>query len=252
MQPLFLSKSNFLFSPTSHEATHRIRAALINKYYLNNLQIAEAASYSMAMVVRYALGLTAQDGQVLVFVNDSLPGLISLATARHLSVAGSSCTVITYNNRDNKSAEFSSLVNITKALQIPIHDSVNVDSIEVMLNNSHNVILGLFDIERPVNSDYDKLIEILNEARTPIHCIDMPLGVDVETGQGLSNPLFASSTLSLGTVYSGLFNGATYAGRHYICDISICKELYLSEGLDLCPLFYEQPVTQIFPQNKND
>ena len=221
--------------------------------------MSEAASYSMAMVVRYALGLSAENSNVTAIVNDSFAGLVGLATIRHLVNAGSSIKLYVIADPDRLSEDLQLQLGILKKFGVTVDLYIqesqikqSLEAIQSSVGNSHNVIVGLFDLTNPQNNSLDSLIELLNESKTPVHCIDCPLGIDPDSGKAFDAPLYASSTLSLGSVFPGLFNGDTYVGRHYISDISVPKQLYLEFGSDLSILFHEQPVTQIFPNKIQD
>lgn len=254
---IFITPSEFEFPAVSTEQATQIRSALKDRLKITCTHISEAASYSMAMVARFALGLSADRADVCVFANHSLAGVVALATTRHLFNAGSQAKIFVFKSCLPENPAFLAELEILKAMGIEIQDvEAEIDEqTSTKLNEailaSHNVILGLFDVKLK-GQQYKKLVEILNEARTPVHCIDCPLGLDADSGTPSDSPLFASSTLSLGTVFNGLYAGETYVGRHYLCDISLNKDLYVSVGHDLTPLFSEQPVIKIFPKKAKD
>ncbi len=249
---IFTTAGGFSFPGISCEQTRELRGQLFSKLNLHSIHITEAASYSLAMVARFALGLSADRADVCVIANKTLSGTVALATLRHLTNAGSKSKLIVFGDISAEYPAFDHELSILKSMQIDVeyieNDDLtlqNADKLNKILEESHNLILGLFDLNNYKRHVYKNLISILNEARTPIHCIDCPLGIDADSGAPSDTPLFASSTLSLGTVLSGLYNGNTYTGRQYLCDISLNKELYNLASLDLAPLFSEQPVIKI-------
>jgi NAD(P)H-hydrate repair Nnr-like enzyme with NAD(P)H-hydrate epimerase domain len=256
LQNLFSTQSGYEFPGLSSEVTSTLRSKLLSQLNLTPTHITEAASYSLAMVARYALGLSAERADVCVLANQSLSGAVSLATMRHLYNAGANSKLFYFKSASIENGAEKEL-RILKEMGIVPHmmDESNITEQDYAalieaISASHNLVLGLYQQESKTN--YKRLIEILNEASTPVHCVDCPLGIDPDSGSPSASPLFASSTLSLGTVYAGLFSGDTYAGRHYLCDISLSKELYRSAGLDLAPLFSEQPVIPIFPKKPKE
>ena len=97
-----------------------------------------------------------------------------------------------------------------------------------------------------LNEVCESYVKVLNECQTPVHSVDAPLGINVDSGAPGADPLYSSSTLSLGVPFVGLADGNEYVGRHYVCDISATRALYTQDsGDDLGWLFAEQPVTQI-------
>lgn len=250
-EPLFRTKAGLILPGFPAQSILNMRAALKKRYGLHSMQLCEAASYSMAMVVRHALGLTAEGGRICAIVADCFCGWIALATLRHLAIAGAKSHIFTVTPGAH-SEEFNRQLKPLQEMQIPFSTSmttgkqINTDTID-LLSASHNIICGVFDLGNPLNYSYSALNRALNDMRTPIHTIEAPLGVNPETGIKQGEPMYASSTLSVGAPLTGLVAGSDFVGRHYLCDISITRDVYLSEGFDLSPLFAEQPVSQIFP-----
>lgn len=243
----FYAKSGLEFRGVSSAQMRKAREDLFNSYGLNSLQICEAASYSLAMVVRFALGLSASGGKVYTLVNDSLAGQVGLACARHLLNAGGQIVAIPLSTVSQASDEFRLQLKVLEKMGAEISPVDSLETVKEFLKNSHNFIFALYGAAVTSTFSMDELIETLNDSRTPIHCIEAPYGINVDTGETEDEPLFASSTLSLGAPYRGLFRAREFVGRHYICDISLTKSLYLSMGDDLSSLFSDQPVVQIFP-----
>ena len=69
------------------------------------------------------------------------------------------------------------------------------------------ILDGLFGIglSRPLNDDWQKLIAAINETKIPTLAIDVPSGVDADTGEIRGAAVRASITLTLGAPKRGLF-----------------------------------------------
>lgn len=243
----FKTKSGVQFSGVSSQDLARMHGEL-SELGINRFQITEAASYSLAMVVRYALGLSATDGKVCAIVSDCLAGLTTLATLRHLVNAGANGILFSLKDPASYSEEFRAALKPLAGMGISLEvcGSVAAGSrANEVISTSHNVICGLYGGVED-NQKLLEVINILNEVQTPIHVVESPLGIDPDSGEK-QNPLFASSTLSLGAPLNGLNPADDCVGRHYLCDISLTKEIYSRSGDDLSKLFAEQPVTQISP-----
>jgi NAD(P)H-hydrate repair Nnr-like enzyme with NAD(P)H-hydrate epimerase domain len=254
-QPLFRTESNYLFPGVTTPAFQGMLNELINGYGFTYPQICEAASYSMAMVVRVALGLSADRAIVGAIVTDNLSGWVTLASLRHLRNGGSECYLILAGEQDTPSTDFALQLKPLQKMGMQIHHWTSPDQnpeMTALVLKCHALICGLAGSQAAAGKQYDYIINTINELKTPVHCIQMPPGVDRDTGERTGAPVFASSTLSLGAPLAGLHKGADFAGRHYICDISFTNELYTKEGYDLTPLFAEQPVIQVFPATAAD
>ena len=253
----FKAKSGAQVSGIGLETFRDILKELQETYLLSPLQISEAAGFSMAMVVRYALGLEAAGGQILVLARDCLSGAIATATLRHLINAGATGMIGIESEPPEVTEEtpaitkaFIAQLEALNAIEVPIflYSQVSKEDLEAGINGSHNVIVGLFD-ERTDNNAKDlwPIIDSLNEAATPIHTIGAPLELDVDTGKSLKNPLYASSTMSLGLPFNGFAQGQgkDLTGRQYICDISIPLAIRNKLETGGSDLFSEQPVVSV-------
>ncbi|MCB0318733.1 MAG: hypothetical protein KDD56_08240 [Bdellovibrionales bacterium] len=244
---VFVTKAGLKFPGFSSNSIKSMIESLQEELFITEIQTCEAAAYSFAMVIRFALGLSAEGGSVVAFVDDTLAGKVVLSTLRHLRNSGAVCQLMCLNNPNESSDSFKHLIKPLEVMKIAINqvsDSYTIKQAVAEATNSHNVLYGLF------TSTNDKVFNInseLNELSTPIHAVYCPTGINPDTGASIKDPLFASSTLSLGAPLVGLNKGKDYAGRHYLCDISLPREVYSREGFDLSPLFSEQPVFQIFP-----
>jgi hypothetical protein len=247
-QILFKTKTGLSLGALNPEEQQRLLLRLQNDYRIQWLQMAEAGSYSLAMVIRFALGLNATGGKVWAVVTDSPAGWVSLAALRHLANAGAETGYIDCSEGEH-SPNFELLTSQLKALTVGCEklSSDFLVSSSKLIGSCHNVICGLFRPDRPLNALEECLVTQLNDSKTPVHAVQAPVGVDPSTGVRNKVALFASSTLSLGAPLMGLHPGHECAGRHYVCDISIPQALYREFDIDLSPLFAEQPVVQIFP-----
>ncbi len=233
----------------------QILDSLKNRFFISETKTAEAAAFSMAMVVRYALGLDAKGGEVLGLTRCCLSGVIAAATLRHLANGGASVMIGIEKEPDPEEAKSDPLLaayltelEALNALEVPIflHTQVSQEELQAGISNSHNVIVGLFDHKSDnAPKELDTVIDTLNESATPIHSIGAPLGFNLDSGKYLANPLYASSTLSLGVPFNGYAKAKDLYGRHYVCDISLPKQITEEFEIGADGLFSEQPVVKV-------
>lgn len=243
-------------SVNSNQFTTIIQS-LKDRFFISESKTAEAAAFSMAMVVRYALGLDAKGGEVLGLTRCCLSGVVAAASLRHLANGGASVMIGIDKEPDPEQAKKDPLIaayltelEALNALEVPIfvYSQVSNEELQNGINNSHNVIVGLFDHTQSNDpEELSHIVDSLNESATPIHCIGAPLGFDTNSGAYLKNPLYASSTLSLGVPFAGFEKAKDLYGRHYVCDISLPKQIREEFKIDAEGLFSEQPVVKIEP-----
>ena len=228
---------------------------LRNSLHMNDSAVTEAASYSMAMVVRFALGLSASGGKVCALARDSIAGWVALAAIRHLVNAGSTAHVLFLPEDSGLSPEADRQLKALEALGVTLTDGGSpeqMDAFTAFLGEAHNILFGVYSPGREPEEFLLGICEVLNEDRIPVHCIECPPGLNPDTGAAVEGALYASSTLSLGAPLIGLNGGKDHVGRHYVCDISFSRSLYASQGCDLSALFSDQPVVQILPTKQDE
>jgi NAD(P)H-hydrate repair Nnr-like enzyme with NAD(P)H-hydrate epimerase domain len=248
--PRFKTKGGLEIPSVDSATLIAMRRELTELSGISLLQTSEAAGYSMAMVVRYALGLSAQEGQVCVMASDNLSGLVALATLRHLVNGGAAGAALISGAPTARSPELQAQLRALTAMGVPIEELEPLCTegyLERILADCHNVLWGASDITANAVPHLAGIVDVLNEGRTPVHAIELPAGMDPDTGKTIGTGLFASSTLSLGLPLAGLSGGRDRVGRHYVCDVSFSKEIFARAGVAWTPLFAEQPVVQIFP-----
>ena len=92
------------------------------------------------------------------------------------------------------------------------------------------IVDGLFGIglSRPLADDWLRLVAVLNESRVPILAVDVPSGLNADTGEPLAAAVRAAVTLTFGAVKQGLLRtgAAPFTGR---------LEVAVDIGLVPCP-----------------
>jgi hypothetical protein len=198
---------------------------LASTYLLSPLQIAECAAFSVAMVARFGLGLSALDSYTLCIYDNSLAGNVALTTVRHLSNGGGKVTCIPL--------EESPLTESLCALDI---DCLPVALLEEILPTFHLCVIGVDES----NGLSDSLILSLNDARLPILNIGAP-------PVGKNESLFVNSSIALGAPTEKIIQSIARGtgGRLYVVDISFPQKLFAEFGYEIGFPFADQPVQEL-------
>lgn len=219
---------------------------------ISALQLVEGVGYSLAMVVRYALGLSALEGKVTLAISDGFFSWSALTTARHLVDAGSTVSIAHFGNGAPPSRETEVLLKplLTRNCSlIEVNSPDSLSQLSHVAQNSHNIICALRD---PKASDAHELLPrfyaFINECPVPAHVVGIPPGIDFASGEVESSPLYASSTLSLGLPFRVSARAHDLIGRHYLADMQWDIPTYRKLGYHAAPLFREQPVIKLRPQ----
>lgn len=110
-----------------------------------------------------------------------------------------------------------------------------LEELKLISWKKHSLIIdGLFGIglNRPLDENWSRLIDFINNTGIPILSVDTPSGVNAETGEIMGNAITATATVTLGAVKKGLLIGsaAKYVGRLYVApEIGLKKIEHKSE-----------------------
>jgi NAD(P)H-hydrate epimerase len=111
-----------------------------------------------------------------------------------------------------------------------------------LLRNPALIVDGLFGIglNRSLSGAWMKLIERINKSRAPILAVDVPSGLNADTGLPLDVAIRARCTLTFGAVKSGLLQpgAATFVGR-----------LEIAADIGLVPYPFTTQVSVIAPED---
>lgn len=226
--------------------------SLCDNYHLTSSTLAEGPAYSLAMVVRYALGLSAQGGLICGMVRDTLAGNIAINCLRHLKNAGSDVAILVLGHaKEDSLPTIHDSLRSARAYGMNVEYWNNTEQNELVIDiiqECHNIIFGAADItsskqgSQQADPFLDACVSILNELSTPVHCVLAPSGVNLETGELVGERLFASSTMALGAPLTSLLQQPDLLGRLYVSDLSLPRSFYSELSEDFPILFDEQPI----------
>ena len=100
------------------------------------------------------------------------------------------------------------------------------------------VIDGLFGtgVHLPLRDPAPAIIEAMNATGRPIVAIDVPSGMDADTGKGAETAVRAAATVTLVAPKAGLA-GASNAGRVFVADIGMPVALFGADQQALAALY---------------
>ena len=127
---------------------------------------------------------------------------------------------------------------------IPVPSSKDYQKIRKGLENSDLLIDGIFGtgLDAEVRGYYREVIDHLNTLGKPIIAIDIPSGLDANTGKPLGTAIRASLTVTFGLPKMGhlISPGIDYVGSLKVIDIGIPKRLVEEEKIQTHLLEYEE------------
>ena len=191
----------------------------IGKYGIDLLQMMELAGYHLAS---FCTKYVAKTGKILVLVGSGHNGGGGLVAAKHLHSLGYNVTIF-LTAKDLKLTTKHQL-NTLKKLQIQIlTEKPNFTGFDLLIDS----ILG-YNLKGKVKEPTKSIIEAVNSSNTPIISLDLPSGLNPNTGESEEVAIKASATLTLAAPKVGLMKSIakSYTGQLYLADIGIPKEIF--------------------------
>jgi len=158
-----------------------------------------------------------------------------LVVARKIHSNGGNVSVIMLG--DEGKLQGAAKNNLERALKIALKISRDrsVDSIRQAVLQSDAVVDAIFGtgLTREVGGTYREAIEAVNESGKMVFSVDIPSGVNGDTGEVMGIAVQADCTVSFGLPKAGnlLYPGYGHCGKLYVCHISFPPFLYETDSL---------------------
>jgi NAD(P)H-hydrate epimerase len=210
-----------------------------NEFGIEILQMMEQAGSHLAEFVRAELGGALRDRRVIVAVGPGNNGGGGLAAARHLANRGASVRVILARpvNRMSEAnrRQLATLLQMSVDCCVAIYD-VPDEELDRELASADAIVDAIIG-SRVFSAPHDGviwLVDRLARAAAPVISLDVPSGMDPDTGAAAGVAVHATATLTLALPKPGLFSpvGRDCSGRVHLADIGLPAALYRRLGFE--------------------
>jgi NAD(P)H-hydrate epimerase len=149
-----------------------------------------------------------------------------LAIARHLIIKGKKVRIYIAGDLKSGTEDFNINLNILKNLKaeiINIKDEKELLQLKEDLSVSDITIDALFGIglKRNIEGLYLEIIKMINNESKQIISVDIPSGIDGDTGKPMGICVKADKTVTFHKMKKGLLNCGNYTGEIIVEDIGI-------------------------------
>jgi NAD(P)H-hydrate epimerase len=212
----------------------------VEDFGIEILQMMEQAGSHLADLVRAELGGDLRGRRIIVAVGPGNNGGGGLAAARHLVNRGASVRVILARpvNRLSEPArhQLATLIEMAVDCCVAIYD-VPDEELDRELASADAIvdaILG-YRASGPPHDGVGWLVERIARTAAPVISLDLPSGIDPDTGEAEGTAIRATATLALALPKPGLFSptGREHAGRVHLADIGLPAALYRRLGVEV-------------------
>lgn len=170
-----------------------------------------------------------RDKKVLVLAGGGHNGADAIVAARRLATWGANCLVLLNKPRDE-------LKRLT-AQQLILAEKYGIRFFEpgALFPESDLIIDGLigYDLEGELDAVTSDLIEAANRYKAPVLSVDLPSGLDGNTGKGRFPTIRADQTLTLAYPKEGLLKdfATQLVGQLFLGDIGLPNSIWKQYGV---------------------
>ncbi len=217
------------------------------------VELMERAGYAVARTTMELL--RRKDARsVLLLAGKGHNGGDAIVAARHLAGAGCQPALVLLCRRNELQGEtlqhFQKLVNAVRVLELPTLDQFAEMVGEIQPAVVVDGLLGT-GLKGEVREPYATAIKVINGLHRPVVAIDIPSGLDSDTGEVRGVCVRADTTVTMGLPKVGLLKPAAveFVGRIETVDIGFSRKLVdeIQSGVelvtagDVAPLFPRRP-----------
>lgn len=209
----------------------------INNYRIPGVVLMENAGKSVALK---CAELTADSKQkkIIIFAGRGNNGGDGFVAARHLLNKGFSVKVFLLGNPADLQGDTQVNYKILESMNCKVHavfEQKDLKKVDISLMHASLIIDAIYGtgFKGSAANVPGEIIKMISKASCPTISIDLPSGLDADTGKVDGPCVKADYTLTFGLPKMGLFldPGAEYCGQVEVVDISLPKKLLTSNVL---------------------
>jgi len=224
----------------------------VEEFGITLLQMMEQAGSHLAEVVRHELGGSLEDRSVVVAAGPGNNGGGGLAAARHLMNRGAAVRVVlarpALKMTEAGRHQLASLLAMGAMCCVVTYDLADAE-LESALEDADVIVDALlgYNILGAPQGEVERLVGFIRGAGRPVVSLDIPTGIDPDTGTSAGTAILPTATMTLGLPKPGLVAAAAAGrvGRLYLADIGLPAALYDRVGLDSGRLFATSRIIEL-------
>jgi NAD(P)H-hydrate epimerase len=167
-------------------------------------------------------------GPVVIACGKGNNGGDGMVIARHLANARCDVSVLLFAQPGDLSPDAAIQWNIVQRMRLPAQiasQPLDEVTLAATLAKAEWIVDALFGtgLTGPVRSPFDRIITLINDCRARVLAVDIPSGLDADTGEPVGPTIRAEHTVTFVAPKLGFRNpaAAKFTGRVHVADIGI-------------------------------
>lgn len=216
--------------PVSIDQMRKIDEQAIREYGIPSILLMENAGQACAREI-LNLGLTEGD-QAAIFCGKGNNGGDGFVAARHLYNKGIEPVVFYFQNIAEMKPDSLANFKVLEKMDVYLRDcsgNINWSGVREDLKQCKAVLDALFGtgLSKTLGEPFKAAVDLINECGLPVVAVDIPSGLNADTGEVMGVCVRAKVTVSLALPKKGFYlkDGPAHTGKIVVADISIPREL---------------------------
>jgi hydroxyethylthiazole kinase-like uncharacterized protein yjeF len=193
----------------------------------------ENAGHAVYFVMLQEFGI--KNSKFVVLCGGGNNGGDGLVVARKIHSNGGEAKVFLLGDEDKFQGAAKKNFEIVSKMPIEISKVGSIDSLRDEIFDSDAIIDAIFGtgLAREVGGVYKDVIQAINESQRTVFSVDIPSGINGDTGQVMGVAVEADYTITFGLPKLGnlLYPGYEHCGELYVSHISFPPALYSSDSI---------------------
>jgi hydroxyethylthiazole kinase-like uncharacterized protein yjeF len=213
----------------SRDEVRAFDAWAINTLGIPGVVLMENAGRSCAKLIKDKLA-DVSNPKVCIFCGTGNNGGDGYVIARHLLNSGFEVVVVLCGDRNKVKGDAKINLDILEGLGQTI-EQLNLDEediperVKTFASGADMLVDGIFGtgLNGQLSDEYKQLLESINSQRCPILAVDIPSGLDCDTGEPLGAAIRASYTVTFVAVKKGFSSAkaSAYTGEIFVTSIGV-------------------------------
>ncbi len=202
----------------------------INQLGIPGVVLMENAGRSCAELIKEKLA-SIKEPKICIFCGTGNNGGDGYVIARHLLNAGFKVTVVLCGEPGKVKGDAKTNLDILQEIDKPIEqldlDKADIEqAVKDFAADADVLVDALFGtgLQGSLNEKYQRLINAINDLGLPVLAVDIPSGLDCDTGEVHGQAVKAAYTVTFAAVKKGFTNtdsAQNYTGRIFIASIGV-------------------------------
>lgn len=205
------------------------------KYSIPEEFLMENAGQAAYFVIQNYLGI--KERKFMVLCGSGNNGGDGLVVARKIHSSGGKVKVCLVSDASKFKGAASLNHKIASHLPLEMDSFQSVGNLEKQISQCDAVVDALFGtgLTREVEGKYRDIIDLINRSGKTVFSIDIPSGIQGESGQVMGVAVRSDFTITYGLPKLGnlLFPGSEYGGKLYVSHISFPPSMYNQDSLQI-------------------